>query len=74
MVKQYEAIPNQDKSEEAAQQIIDKLRLIGRTAAFFGGYDGMKRLHDAAEALVGSDNSIGYRLNYVWDGIGGWWR
>lgn len=56
-----------------ANEIVVKLQLIGQTAAFFGGFDGMTRLHDAAEALVGRDNSVGYTLNQAWHGIGGWW-
>lgn len=49
-----------------------RIQVVGLTAAFFGGYAGMKQLHDAAEALVGSDNSIGATLNRLWDGFGGW--
>lgn len=51
----------------------EAIRTIGRTAAFFGGYDAMKRLHDAVEDMTGSTNEIGYELNFAWDGIGGWW-
>lgn len=50
-----------------------QIRLIGRTANFCGGFDAMKKLHDAAENAVGNDNSVGYWLNLFWDGIGGWW-
>ena len=70
LVKEYES---HERDDPKRGPLLMKLRLIGQTAAFFDGYDGMKRLHDAAEAIVGCDNSIGYTLNYVWDGIGGWW-
>lgn len=49
-----------------------RLRLIGATAAFYGGYDAMKKLHDAAERLVGNTNEAGYYINKAWDMIGGW--
>lgn len=58
--------------EERNDAAIEKIRLIGSTAAFFGGYPAMEKLHDAAEVLVGNDNSVGSRLNGLWDGIGGW--
>lgn len=70
LVKQYDAL---DRDDPEVQKLVDQLRLIGRTAAFFGGYAGMIKLHDAAEALVGKNNSVGYHLNQLWDGIGGWW-
>jgi hypothetical protein len=58
--------------EDRNEAVIEKIRLIGTTAAFFGGFHAMEKLHDAAEALVGNDNSVGSRLNGLWDGIGGW--
>lgn len=51
----------------------EQIQLIGRTAAFFGGFDGMTKLHDACEAMTGNTNEIGDVLNRAWDGIGGWW-
>ncbi|NCU67958.1 hypothetical protein GWK50_19230 (plasmid) [Acidovorax sp. 210-6] len=51
-------------------ELYARLRLIGATAAFFGGYDGMKKLHDAAEQLVGNTNEAGYYVNRAWD-LGG---
>ena len=62
-----------DSSEQAnleRDQVREKIKLIGRTAAFFGG---MEKLHDACEDLTGNCNVIGYELNRAWDGIGGWW-
>lgn len=62
-----------DQSEQAnmeRDQVREKIKLIGRTAAFFGG---MEKLHDACEDLTGNRNEIGYELNRAWDGIGGWW-
>lgn len=53
--------------------LAERIQVVGVTAAFFGGYDGMRKLHDAAEALVGRDNSVGGILNRLWDGVGGWW-
>lgn len=32
----------------------------------------MKKLHDAAERLVGNTNKAGYYINLAWDRIGGW--
>jgi hypothetical protein len=46
----------------------DKIRAIGQTAAFFGGFDGMTKLHDAFEKAGGDT----YKLNRLWDQIGGW--
>ena len=52
--------------------LYEQLRLVGMTAAFFGGYGAMKRLHDAAEDLVGNTNEVGYIINRAWDMVGGW--
>jgi hypothetical protein len=59
-----------DAERDAVREAI---RTIGRTAVFFGGFDAMKRLHDAVEAMTGATNEIGFELNFAWDGIGGWW-
>lgn len=72
LVKEYDAMGSAERANERGQAIVKDIRLIGNTAAFFGGYDGMTRLHDAAEALVDKDNSVGFWLNRMWDGIGGW--
>lgn len=53
-------------------ELYARLRLVGATAAFFGGWDAMKKLHDAAEALSGNNNEAGYYINRAWDMIGGW--
>lgn len=62
-----------DALDERIYALAYRIQVAGVTASFFGGYDGMKRLHDAAEAVVGRDNSVGANLNRLWDGIGGWW-
>ena len=60
-------------SAEARKGVLrEYLAIAGTTGAFFGGFDGMKQLHDACEAMTGNNNEIGYVLNRVWDGIGGW--
>lgn len=61
---------NVDAERDAVREAI---RTIGRTAAFFGGYDAMKQLHDAVEDMTGATNEIGFELNFAWSGIGGWW-
>lgn len=53
-------------------QVREKIQIIGRTAAFFGGFDGMTKLHDACEAMTGNRNEIGDVLNRAWDQIGDW--
>ena len=53
-------------------ELYARMRLIGATAAFYGGYDAMKKLHDAAERLVGNSNKAGYYISRAWDMIGGW--
>lgn len=60
-------------AEAERDQVREKIQLIGRTAAFFGGYDGMMKLHNACEASTGNSNEVGDVLNRAWDGIGGWW-
>jgi hypothetical protein len=55
-----------DKARAAAA--LDQFRLIGQTAAFFGGYAGMLELNDAIVAAGG--DSIW--LNKMWEGIAGW--
>lgn len=59
-------------ADDGRDAITEKIRTIGRAAAFFGGYDGMKRLHDACESMTGDTNEIGEVLNRKWDMIGGW--
>jgi len=72
LVKEWAGIERSQREQARGQEILHDLQLIGRTAAFFDGYWGMKKLHDAAEDIVGNDNSIGYWLNWMWDGIGSW--
>lgn len=71
-VREFNGMDSGERKEEKGKLLLKEILTAGRTAAFFGGYDGMKQLHDAVEELVGNDNSIGYYLNYMWDGIGGW--
>lgn len=64
-----------DTSSEANEErelILEKIQIIGRTAAFFGGFDSMKKLHDTCEAMTCNRNEIGNVLNWAWDNIGGW--
>lgn len=65
-----------DRSPEASARrdvIREDIKIIGRTSAFFGGFDAMKKLHDACEDMTGRRNEVGNVLNRTWDGIGGWW-
>lgn len=63
---------NNDEANARRVVLKEQLELIGATAAFFGRYEAMKKLHDAAEELVGNTNEVGDRLNRNWDMIGGW--
>lgn len=72
LVREWDQMDKSLRHGPRGQQIHHDLRLIGRTAEFFDGFDGMKRLHDAAEQLVDNDNSVGFYLNLLWDGIGSW--
>lgn len=72
MVQKYELMSSYERDGVEGKKLREMIHLVGSTAAFFGRYDGMKKLHDAAEKAVGNDNSIGYRLNLMWDRIGGW--
>lgn len=51
-----------------AKVALEKFRLIGRTAAFFGGYEGMLALNDAI--VTGGGDSAW--TNRMWEGIAGW--
>lgn len=73
LVQKYELMSSHEREEDEGKKLREMIHVVGSTAAFFGRYDGMKELHDAAEKIVGNDNSIGYRLNLMWDRIGGWW-
>lgn len=66
-------LEQRDALEDRIDALVEKIQITGLTAAFFGGFKGMTELHDAAEAVVGRDNSVGATLNRLWDGIGGWW-
>lgn len=73
LVREWDGMDSHERrTSERGKAILHDIQLIGATAAHFDGYDGMKQLHDAAEALVGGDNSVGYWLNSMWDGIGSW--
>lgn len=64
-----------DTSLEANKErelVLEKIQIIGRTATFFGGFDGMKKLHDTCEAMTCNRNEIGNVLNSAWDNIGDW--
>lgn len=63
---------NNDEANARRTLLKEQLQLIGATAAFFGGYTAMKKLHDAAEELMDNTNEVGDRLNRTWDMIGGW--
>lgn len=56
------------EEKERAKVALEKFRLIGRTAAFFGGYTGMLALNDAIVAGGGDSEWV----NKMWDGIAGW--
>lgn len=60
------------EAETERDQVREKIQIIGRTAAFFGGFNGMTKLHDACEAMTGNRNEIGDVLNRAWDRIGDW--
>lgn len=61
-----------DKANADRDQVREKIQIIGRTAAFFAGFDGMTKLHNACETMTGNRNEIGDVLNHAWDCIGGW--
>lgn len=75
LARRLRALRGVDGNDAASEReaIKEALRTIGLTAAFFGGVDGMTKLHDAVEAMAGETNEIGDVLNRTWDGIGGWW-
>ena len=65
LVREWDGMDSAERRDSARGKAI-------LPAAFFGGFDGMKKLHDAAEEIVGFDNSVGFWINRLWDGIGGW--
>lgn len=71
-VRALTAIPKCDHEEPAAQLLLTEIRAIGMTADAFDGFEGMERIHDAAEEETGWRNEIGGALNWMWDGIGEW--
>lgn len=74
LVREIESMRGDRSAEtDAARDVVrEKIKLIGRTAAFFGGFDAMTKLHNAVEEMTGNRNEIGDVLNRTWDGIGGW--
>jgi hypothetical protein len=53
---------------EANSADLNAIQLIGLTAHFFGGFEGMTRLHNAF-GKGGGDTS---KLNRFWDRVGAW--
>jgi hypothetical protein len=73
LIREYDGLRDRKgRDNKRAVEITHEVEVIGSTAAFFGGFEGMEQLHDAAEQIVGNDNSVGYWVNRMWDGIGGW--
>lgn len=72
LVRDYDQRICKSSDDPELKVIVAQIRAMGHAASFFGGFDGMTALHDAAEAATGKRNDIGYRLNHLWDGIGGW--
>lgn len=73
-VREWDKLNEDQRNSDGGALLRAQIEAAGQAASFFGGYDGMKKLHDACEQQVGNDNSIGYHLNYLWDMIGGWMR
>lgn len=67
LVQQYDQLKDRDTPEGAA--LIARVRAMGWAASFFGGYEGMSKLCQAAEEL---DRKAGYWINYTWHDIAGW--
>lgn len=72
LVREWDGMDKQQRQGARGQAIRHDIRLIGQTAAFFDGFGGMVKLHNAAERLVGNDNSVGLHLNLLWDRIDSW--
>jgi hypothetical protein len=72
LVQEWDDMDKQQRQGARGQAILHDIRLIGQTADFFGGFDGMKKLHDATERMVGNTNAVGFHLNLLWDRIGSW--
>lgn len=47
---------------------LEKIRLIGETAHYFGGYGAMSKIHNEFEKAGGDT----FKLNRLWDGVGVW--
>lgn len=70
LVESYiKAIDNEDSVTR--DKLAEQIKIAGKSAAFFGGFEAMTLLHDGA---VDINPDAGYYLNRLWDGIGGWWR
>ena len=59
---------NSSLDEEKLRALVHDCRIIGETAAFFGGYQAMLEMNNAIVDAGGDSRSI----NYLWDGICGW--
>ncbi|MET3135132.1 hypothetical protein AAKU55_005435 [Oxalobacteraceae bacterium GrIS 1.11] len=57
-----------DHAAARARSALDRFRLIGHTAAYFGRHQGMLDLRDAI-AAAGGDR---YWTTEMWHGIDGW--
>ena len=51
---------------------LHQIRLIGATAAYFGGVPAMERLRDAADTVAGEKGLVTRIVRHVWAGIDQW--
>jgi hypothetical protein len=72
LTQEWDQMDSDARRGPRGQEIKHDIELIGIATDHVGGFDAMTRLHNQAEALVGNDNSVGFYLNSMWDGIGGW--
>lgn len=72
LILEWDLMSEDQRKSAQGQRILSEVQLIGITANYFGGYEGMRKLHDAAEARVDNSNQVGYWLNRMWDLIGSW--
>jgi len=72
LVQQYAAMSSADRQGPVGQSIRERIRVIGETADYFEGFEGMQRLLREAEGKVGDDGSMVRWLDGMWDRVGEW--
>lgn len=72
LVQEYVAMGYMKLQSEQGLSVIERIRVIGETADYFGGEKAMCSLAEEAQSQAVDGSIIVVGLDEAWDGIGSW--